>query len=169
MTAWCVDIFDNLQSATYTNGNASSINNLDKLQQLVNQDYSKVNNAETSAAFQLAVWDIVNENAGASSFSLGDGKFTASGGSGLAGYGTPINILFGDGSSAISLANSWLLLKGPNTGNYKIAYFEQGSTATQNLISVSPVPLPNSSLLMLTALGLGSILLTKRRSLNTPA
>ncbi|MFY9327889.1 MAG: hypothetical protein WAO76_07700 [Georgfuchsia sp.] len=117
LIAWCVDIFDNLQSATYNNGNASSINNIDKLQQLVNQDYSKVNDKETSAAFQLAVWDIVNEASDATSFNLSTGNFKASG-TGL--------------SNAILLANDWLQLDEADTGNYNIAYFQYGNGVIPN-------------------------------------
>jgi hypothetical protein len=61
LIAWCVDIFDTVHNATYNNGDTASINNFDKLQQLISQSYSKVNNATSSAAFQLAVWEIVNE------------------------------------------------------------------------------------------------------------
>lgn len=158
ITAWCVDIFDWLHSASYNDGVSSNINNIDKLQQLVNRNFSKVNNATTSAAFQLAVWEIVSETPGSTSFSLGSGRFTAS------NSGTGIRDL----SNAITLANDWLGLDEANTGNYKIGYYIYGNGSmpnytTQNLITMSPVPLPAAGLLMLSALGLGG-LATKRRA-----
>jgi len=158
LIAWCVDIFDWLNTTSalnYSNNNPNSINNFDKLQQLVNQSYSKVNNATTSAAFQLAVWEVVNETAGATSFSLGGGRFTATTSS--------HNMAF---SNAVALANDWLSLDEAVTGNYKVDYYFYGdmpNQTTQNLISMSPVPLPAAGWLMLSALGMGGWL-TKRRA-----
>jgi hypothetical protein len=144
ITAWCVDVFDWLNSASYNNGNKSNLNNVSQLEKLVAQDYSKVNNATSSAAFQLAVWEIVNETAGSTSFSLSNGRFTASG-SGL--------------SAAITMANDWLQLNKANTGNYNMAYYIYGdgtmpNGVTQNLISMSPVPLPAALPLLLSGLGI---------------
>lgn len=148
ITAWCVDVFDWLHSASYSNGNLSSINHNDKLQQLVNQRYASVTNAQTSAAFQLAVWEIVTE--AGNTFNLGNGQFKAWGGN----------------TTAIAMANDWLKLdKTQGNRDYKINYYFYGNMpngVTQNLISVSPVPLPAAGLLMLSALGLGGLVSRRR-------
>jgi hypothetical protein len=152
ITAWCVDVFDWLHSASYSNGNLSSINHNDKLQQLVNQRYASVTNAQTSAAFQLAVWEIVTE--AGNTFNLGNGQFKAWGGN----------------TTAIAMANDWLKLdKTTGNRNYKIDYYFYGNMpngVTQNLISVSPVPLPAAGLLMLSALGLGGLVKRRRASVK---
>ncbi|HSX88376.1 MAG TPA: hypothetical protein VLG17_10285 [Pseudomonas sp.] len=149
LIAWCVDVFHSLNDQfEYTIGNPSSLNRFDDLQKLANQRYAQVTDKTTSVAFQLAIWEIVTDTGGG--YSLANGAFKASG--------------FGN---AQALAGEWLKLDGQNTGNYKISYFYDGilqdKKSSQNLITVSSVPLPGTALLMLSALGFGAVVRRRRR------
>lgn len=150
LIAWCVDVFHALSNQfEYAIGSPSSLNRFDDLQKLANQRYAQVTDKTTSAAFQLAIWEIVTDTGGG--YSLANGTFKATG--------------FGN---AQALAGDWLKLDGQNTGHYKISYFYDGilqdNTTGQNLIAVSSVPLPGAALLMLSALGLGALLRRRRHT-----
>jgi len=150
LIAWCVDVFHALNDKfDYTIGNANQLNRYDDLQKLANQRYAQVTDKTTSAAFQLAIWEIVTDTGGG--YSLANGTFKANG--------------FGN---AQALAGEWLKLDGQDTGNYKISYFYDGilndKTIAQNLISVSSVPLPGAAVLMLSALGFAGLMSRRRRT-----
>ena len=175
LLAWCVDIFDSMRTSqkTYNDGLASSINNFDKLQQLVNRDFSKVNNSVTSAAFQLAVWEIVNETAGAQTFSLTTGQFKAHDAVNANGSSSSTWTYL---STAVALAEDWLGLDEAVTGQYKVNYYKLPDAdgilpngISQDVISISAVPLPAAGWLMLSALGLGGFLTRKRGALPAAA
>ena len=153
LIAWCVDVFHALNNKfDYTIGNPNQLNRYDDLQKLANQRYAQVTDKTSSAAFQLAIWEIVTDTGGG--YSLANGTFKA------AGFG-----------NAQALAGEWLKLDGQNTGNYTISYFYDGilndKTAAQNLITVSSVPLPGAAVLMLSALGFAG-LMSRRRRVSKP-
>lgn len=149
--AWCLDIghWLNLPS-TYSvttspfNPDGSITAVVATLTQLVNTAYKGVlGNATDSAAFQLALWEIVNEGSG--NYDVNDGDFKASG-----------NL------AVRNQANAFLdNLTGTATGNYKLTYLQSESSMqrfaegqpSQNLVTISEVPLPAAGLLLIGALG----------------
>ena len=159
-SAYCVDIYkyDVWHAATnYTAADLSSVFGAVKandLGRLAAQRYASVNNAKTSAAFQMATWEILFELA-STPYKLNTDTFKAVGGS--AASGTVAN------PSAISLAQSWLdsLSTAPTIVNYDVNYLQVAS-GNQNLVFFTPsssfipssIPEPESYALLLAGLGL---------------
>ena len=156
---WCVDIFHWLQggSVTYNVGGASELSTVfgssrvTALTSLINEQYSKVNNLDTSAAFQLATWAIMFGTPGqGGGYSLNSATFQTS--SGITGEAT---------------AQDWLANLGsaPTTGNYKITYLYQlgDQHTSQNLITLSPVPEPETYAMLLVGLGLIGLTMLQRK------
>lgn len=162
ITAWCVDIHHALltstpQWVTYTVGDRTKLTGVfntakvDKLQKLVNQRYATIDTIDESAAFQLAIWEILFEEVASNSLNhAGGASFYAS--------------QFGP---ALALAENWLKLDGQNTGDYRITYLYDADRSdrvnSQNLITLTAVPLPAAAGLMLSALVVGGLVLRHRR------
>jgi hypothetical protein len=160
--AWCLDILDVISlpslysvnnvnpfsgGAPSNNGPLLTATKISNIQALFDSGYNTFLNAISSGAnngqsagFQLALWEIVNETAG--SYSLTAGNFTAANNN-------------ADRIAANTAANSFLTgmtsYQGPKLFN--VSYLQAVTANNQNLVTVSPVPLPAAGLMLLTALG----------------
>jgi hypothetical protein len=161
--AWCLDLYSNLANSDYTaltgpftgpstganpnpfsgtNGPVLSNTQLGSIENLFETNgtaiqalYGGSNNVQ-SAGFQLALWEIIYET-GAGGYSLGAGTFQST--SGTAGV--------------ISAANTFLgNLGGSIQQDYNLTFWESDTGTSQNLVSISAVPVPAAGLLLLTGL-----------------
>ncbi|MBI5892003.1 MAG: PEP-CTERM sorting domain-containing protein [Nitrosomonadales bacterium] len=147
--SFCVDIFhsfgfavaseDTLQPASIISAEAAA-----DLGQLYTNHHNEIDSMGSSAtnesAFQLAVWEIVNENSGA--YNIGAGDFMASG-------------------TGSSLAQAWLNeLSTPSASDYVANIWTVQSMLTtghgyaQDVVVFAPVPEPQTYAMMLVGLGL---------------
>lgn len=148
--SWCVDILQSTYFGSpandYTLVNAAAVSHIgaaraDALGALATQYLGSVNNASTSAAFQLAVWEIVYETAGAG-YNLNSGNFSAWGAS--------------DGS--LGLAQGWLSNL-PGTSTHTASVWQ--SPTRQDLAVFTTVPEPATFGLL--AAGLCGLAFVRRR------
>ena len=158
---WCIELTQSITQGSnynYTTTDLTAANPswAGRLQELIAQNYQTVlsaANSITSAAMQLAIWEVVYESAG-SSLNLSSGNFSAG--------TTGANSL-----AAKNMAQTWLnnLSSSADTGKYKIVMLSSGSA--QDLVTVLPTPIPAAALLFGSALGLGGLMQRRRRA--TPA
>ena len=152
--AWCVDIFHdlalsqsyNLQSASAFYTNLGDAGKATALTHLASNSLASVTDAEHSAAFALAIWEIVNETSG-SGYSLTGGNFT----------GTSAN------SNVVTYANSMLgNLSGTITMTANV-WAQDNPGTTQDLVVFAPVPEPETYAMMLAGLGLMGFVARRRK------
>lgn len=158
--AWCLDIANNLsipsggqeyhQTDTPFAATIGPITptRLDQVEKLFETSYATLDltsNAQ-SAGFQLALWEILYETDPTLGLTSGDGTFYQSGGS----------------NSARDAANAFIaIVEDPTasvTQNYQFTFWESGVNSdgkqlSQNLVSVSAVPLPAAAGFLLVGLG----------------
>jgi hypothetical protein len=149
--SWCVDIF---QATTFndhvkdyhreTGVFALGATKTSLLERLATESLGLVKDATTSAAFQLAMWEIVNETN--ARFDLTRGKFRATGAS----------------DNSIALANSWLKnLPGANTvPTYDLSVLM--SPTHQDLGTFTRVPEPSTIAVMFAGL-IGFVMAGRRK------
>lgn len=152
--AWCVDIFSWLSSPTsYTNVSGAGfygttttgVRQVSDLEALATRYLPSVTgNATNSAAFQLAVWEIVNESSG--TYNIASGSFHAT----SAAAATAATML-----SGLTLATT-------NTAQILSVWKETGSP-TQDLAVFAPVPEPDTYAMMLAGLGLIGFIVRQRK------
>lgn len=137
LDAFCIDVTNILRTGSYT-PNAVNLVTADRQWQLIGKLYDHyyegANTASRSAAFQLALWALVN------------------------GSSTSLSSSF---SGAAAMANTWLTsLHGLNSlGHYQFTVLEPLSpTVNQRLLTVARVPEPGTlALLGLGLLGAGAM------------
>ncbi|MEM8627133.1 MAG: VPLPA-CTERM sorting domain-containing protein, partial [Pseudomonadota bacterium] len=106
-----------------------------------------------AAAFQLAIWEIVEESSlDINDFDVTDGVFTAQSAA--------------DG--VIETANAFLEGLGGVDANFRIDYFQNpdgpDGPGTQDLIRAAPIPLPASAVLLIAGLGGLAFMRSRKRS-----
>lgn len=157
--AYCADIYQWLAGKNVSTNYDDSVSIVAKfgsakandLQKLVNNVYSTIDTAKESAAFQLATWEILFQNSGSYNLSVGDFKAWD---------------VSSSPSGAFTLAQNWLntLNSAPSSGNYKINFLTNANKQDLIYMTPNPVPLPAALPLMLTALGALGFVTRRRKS-----
>lgn len=151
--AWCLDLggvlaSNSVYSATdnpFSNSDGVSLPARDRIDDFFQDiDVIAESNASTSrsSAVQIALWEILYDD----DYDLGTGVFQTTGGSTSIAQGL-LDVAKQDNGSA----RTW-----------KVTYLEAENGDRQNLVTISPVPLPAAGFLLLGGLG-GLTLLRKRR------
>lgn len=165
--SFCVDIFHGFNFAVQSfDSFSTSVSTISAqatidLGRLFTQYHSFIDSPGSSSlyesAFQLAVWEIVNEGIGGV-YNLASGDFQVT-----------------SNSTGYSLANSWLtnLMTNPSTSSYTANFWTVDSMITKNhgtaqdIVVFAPVPEPTIYSMMLVGLGLIGFTLRRRKPEET--
>ena len=163
--AWCVDIYHRLNTGSsgsnyalrtgeqFYGAGSSTIARLESLASyVVDSDgnaltttlQSALTGSFQSAAFQLAVWEIVNEATGTLNVNYNDYYVT------------------GGSSSVRQLANTWLT-NSQNWSRTQVLAIWEGPNTTQDLAVFAPIPEPETYAMILAGLGLMGFVARRRR------
>lgn len=136
--AWCIDLFDDIQTARYTVERPDHVEDAAEadLNRLFSHHYDLALASVThSAAFQVAIWEIVYERDAA--YDVRNGVFGAS-----------------HNRAVLDMAQGWLDTLGEAQGHYRLSFYT--SPMSQNLVT-GVVPVPSGLALMLTGLGVAAL------------
>ena len=152
--AYCIDLaqtFSWNSAFTVTETNPVSLFGAFRagaLDRLYTQHFAAATTPILSAAFQLAVWEIVAETGATaySALSLGAGSFQASSGD----------------STARNTANNWLQALGTGgSGGYTLTALV--SSSSQDQMMATPIPEPETYMMLLAGLGLMGFVARRRK------
>jgi len=142
--AWCLEVTQVLNPDPTEYSTASSLLTPEKetlVSKLFTGFLGRTGNDIGAAAFQLALWEIVEETGDA--LNLRVGEFTAQAGN----------------DRVIRRANRFLRRLDDYDANYRISYFQNADS--QDIITAAPIPLPASVLLL--GAGIGGLAFVSRR------
>jgi hypothetical protein len=125
------------------------------LDRLFTQRYQAADTPIETAAFQLAVWEVISE-APSSSFgtnALGTGSFRATG-----------NTSGNNDDQAIAMANGWLNTLTGAAGGFKLTALVGANN--QDQIMASPIPEPQAFAMLLAGLGLLGFVARRRTNVH---
>jgi len=154
-TAYCADIYTNLNQVSYTYSYETGVTPfsslvLGNLERLFTAFYRTIDTKFESAAFQVAIWEIINEPGGA--YSLATGDFTA----------------WTRRPEVAVIAQGYLDgLSGAGANKYRLTFYDghpASGDASQSLLAATAVPLPASLSLVLGGFGALAALRRKRKS-----
>lgn len=142
-SAFCVDLYENLAlpHAYQTSATRFTAPIMNAIDRLFTSAYASVDTATEAAGFQVALWEVIYDNA---SLDVSSGAFSVSGNAAVAAQ-----------------ANAYLSGLGTETGGYDLTFLN--ARGVQDLVTGTPatVPLPASGMLLLA--GLGGVAAARRR------
>ena len=144
-TAWCIEILELIaDQATYdTDVSILTSDRETMISRLFTGFHDEAATNVGAAALQLAIWEIVEETELADIGNLATGRFVADSAK----------------QNVITTATRFLGSLDQFGANYSINYFSSGDS--QNIITVAPVPLPASAVLLVA--GVGGLAMAGRR------